>query len=614
MTQNKFFRFSRVLILMMILFLVLTTLAVAVGQENAPEAISLSQVRYVGPFTNTTNGYGGSVLIDIDVEPTAVSGFINFTNGPDVPGVLCGAGSFSGTRSGNTLSFSFVSNDPEPGCTPYNGITFNISGDIAANEIVNGSFSVPSLGQSGVFYAKQTIRSNGRFDNGSLTLDGDVYADLAYWDNSIAGYINFTGDPEDPALCGANSFTGTRNGTALTFSFLSSDYDAGCTIMDDKRFNVTANMSAHSLTDGAYYVPFYGQGGTFWTNGPASDGTPPGGNVTSPTNGATIGVGTHTISANAADNDGGVGVSYVNFWVRYDGSWHFISTDPTPPYSAQWSTPGGLQTQLIRFAIDVVDKQGNWSTTAGGTVPIYFVESSPDIQQNLLPPETRAYLNQRSLSPVGDLKCGAASAAMVLAMNGRIGRDYNSMASTANAIYQHLNPIVQVTNSLRNYNLNASYACRTPDNAWNLIKSEIDAGRPTIVLSSRVTTVGHYFVVVGYREEGNNRRMTVYDPYGSWIGTSEAYYPNSISPDSYIGRSAYYDFNAAWGYSSQYCNNGSGYLITAVPRAGFKNIEDVSLFPIIPDEVSDEPRVQGTYNGIEVVTEINVYLPVVIRP
>src|SRR5690606_24518154 len=152
-----------------------------------------SSVRYAGPFTNTTNGLGGAVIIDLNVEPTTVSGYINFTDGPDVAGVLCGAGSFSGSRSGNNFSFSFTSNDPEPGCAPYNGITYNISGRISGRELLNGSFSVPSLGQEGIFSAKQTIRSSGEFINDNFSLGGDVDLDLAVWSSTIAGYINFTG-------------------------------------------------------------------------------------------------------------------------------------------------------------------------------------------------------------------------------------------------------------------------------------------------------------------------------------------------------------------------------------------------------------------------------------
>src|SRR5690606_9621550 len=132
------------------------------------------------------------------------------------------------------------------------------------------------------------------------------------------------------------------------------------------------------------------------------------------------------------------------FWVKYDGSWHFISTDPTPPYTARWTPPAGLKSQKIRFAIDIGDKTGNVRENAGGYIVVRFIESNgSDVQENWVPREKRAYLNQRSL-PDGNVKCGAASVAMVLAMNNKIGRDYNSMANTANDIYVPLNPFWQL--------------------------------------------------------------------------------------------------------------------------------------------------------------------------
>lgn len=570
-------------------------------------------MRYAGPFTNTTLGLSGSVYLDIQVEPTTVSGYINFTDGPDVSGVLCGANSFSGARSGNTFQFSFVSDDPEPGCSITDGLTFNVSGTISGNEIINGSFSVPSLGQSGTFSAKQTLRRNGRFINDTLTADGDVYVDLALWDSSIAGYINFTGDPGDGALCGANSFTGSRNGSAISFAFRSSDPDAGCQIVDDMRFDLTGTLSENNIINGTYYVPDVSQGGTFYANGHAIDTTPPGGNITSPTADANIGGGPHTISANATDNNDGTGVSYVDFYVKYDGTWHFISTDPTSPYTAQWQTPSSLQSQQLQLAIHVVDKSGNVTYNAGGYVPVNFIESLGEpIQENWVPQDRRAYLNQRSLSPNGDIKCGAASAAMVMAMNGVIGQDYNSMATKANQIYVPYNPLRSLWQSLQNNGLVANYGCVSADSAWGTITAEIDAGRPIIVLSNKIT-IGHYFVVVGYREVNETREIIVYDPYGRWTGTYNQYDRNTTAPESYKGRWVYYDFNAVWGYSSAACTGGKGYILTAHLPNALEIAEQLNGGGLTaPDLISDEPSNIDFYAGEEIFADSQLFLPAII--
>lgn len=89
-------------------------------------------------------------------------------------------------------------------------------------------------------------------------------------------------------MCGANSFIGNRNGNAISFSLLSSDPDSGCEIVDDMRFNLNGVLSANNVTNGTYFVPAVGQGGTFWANGPATDTTIPNGNITSPSAGTNM--------------------------------------------------------------------------------------------------------------------------------------------------------------------------------------------------------------------------------------------------------------------------------------------------------------------------------------
>lgn len=590
------------------------------SQDNcANSANAGTRVRYAGPFTNTANGYGGAVIIDMDVEPTTVSGYINFTDGPDVPGVLCGAGSFSGSRSGNNFSFSFVSNDPEPGCTPYNGINMSVTGKISGNEIVNGAYNVTSLGQGGTFSAKQTIRSNGRFFNDDLSLGGDVYLDLATWNNNtIAGYINFTGEPN---LCGANSFTGTRSGNNLNFSFLSSDLDGPeCDIIDNERFNVTTILSGNSHQNGTYYLPTFGQGGTFYTNGSAADSTAPNGAVTAPTTNTNIGPGSHILKANATDNSGGTGVSYVNFKVKYDGAWHFVSTDPTPPYSVQWQTPSNLHSQQIRFAVDIVDKTGNRRSDASGTVLINFIESlGGNVNENWVTKDLNMYLNQLSLSPNGNLKCGGSSAAMVLAINNKIPSTYNNIASTANTFGQISHIYNSIKVGLENRGMATSvHRCITANNAWNIIRAEIDANRPLIVLSTRVTD-GHYFAVIGYREKNNNREIIVYDPFGKWIGVRNRYDANSTSPSSHKGYWRVYDFDDSWGYDIPpygSCSANRGHLVSAhsvgLQTSAFLTESTTPISP--PGEISDEPENIVTYEGIGDVATINVYLPMIIRP
>jgi hypothetical protein len=496
----------------------------------------------------------------------------------------------------------------------------SVTGKISGNEIVNGTYNVISLGQGGTFSAKQTIRSNGRFYNSSLTADGNVYTDLAIWTNSIAGYIDFTGDSGETGLCGANSFTGSRNGNSLSFSFLSSDPGAGCTNVDDKRFNLAANLSTNNLTNGTYYVPYFGQGGTFYTNGPATDSIAPNGMVTAPVANANIGPGSHILTANASDNSGGIGVSYVNFKVKYNGVWHFISTDPTPPYSAQWQSPANLHSQQIRFAVDIFDKSGNSKSDAGGTVLINFIESlGGNVNENWVTKDLNTYLNQLSLSPNGNLKCGGSSAAMVLAVNNKIPSIYNNIASTANTFGEISHLYYSIKPGLEKRGMATSiHSCITANNAWSIIKTEIDAGRPLIVLNTRVTD-GHYFTVIGYREKNNNREIIVYDPFGKWTGVRNRYDANSTSPNSHKGYWRVYDFDDSWGYDIPpygSCSANRGHLVsthsTGLQTSAFTNETIIPTIP--PGETSDEPETIVTYEGIGDVVTVNVYLPMIGRP
>ena len=103
------------------------------------------------------------------------------------------------------------------------------------------------------------------------------------------------------------------------------------------------------------------------------DSTPPGGEVTAPEDGATIGPGSVTFSANAWDNAGGSGVGTVEFHVGYNGGWYQVGTDTTSPYQVTWQTPSGLASQELAFTIHVIDKAGNETMDPGGYHMVNFV-------------------------------------------------------------------------------------------------------------------------------------------------------------------------------------------------------------------------------------------------
>ena len=338
------------------------------------------------------------------------------------------------------------------------------------------------------------------------------------------------------------------------------------------------------------------------------DTTSPDGQITLPNDGSTVKPGSLKIKADAWDNSGGSGVKQVEFYIMYDGAWHLVATDVGSPYEATWNTPGNLHSQKLKLAIHVTDNAENTAIDPGGVRTVNFIESQGGgVKENWVPARRRAYLNQRSLGPHGGSKCGAASAAMMLAMNGLIGRSYNSLRNTANAIYPKTIKngriwVYRITSEMRARGLNAREKYKSAKQGWKTIKSEIDAGRP-VTLLSRKTTKGHFFVVVGYREKGSSRKIIVYDPYGRWRGSFGRYNRNSKSPNSTKGRWVFYDYNAAW---------GGGWLITGRPYVRTSDTSDMSA-PGEPDPISDEPLDEVTYEGVLVDSTQFIFLPLVIR-
>jgi hypothetical protein len=256
-----------------------------------------------------------------------------------------------------------------------------------------------------------------------------------------------------------------------------------------------------------------------------------------------------------------------------------------------------------------VDNAGNVAIDPGGVRLVSYVESrAPGVDENWV--SGRAYLNQRAL-PDGDRKCGAASMAMLLAMNDLIRPDHRTLAAKANEMYPHTVAggavyVYRMRDELRQQGAESDYHADTVDQAWDRIRREIDAGRPVIVRTAQgvMTRAGHFFVVVGYRQSGTSREVISYDPYGRWLGTVSSYDRNTTDPSSYKGRWVRYDFDTVYG----------GYLITAHSAFGRASQPHSATMPSTPpDEVSDEPKNTGTYEGIRTIGDAQILLPLLLN-
>ncbi len=98
-----------------------------------------------------------------------------------------------------------------------------------------------------------------------------------------------------------------------------------------------------------------------------SDVTPPTGHISYPANNQVLTSGSVAIQATASDE--GSGVDYVEFWAYYNGAWHHLGDKSTAPYTFTWKY-SWLPHQTARLAINVVDKAGNRTDTAGGYINV----------------------------------------------------------------------------------------------------------------------------------------------------------------------------------------------------------------------------------------------------
>lgn len=510
-----------------------------------------SSVHYAGRFTNTTLNVGGSVVLEnVVITSNSISGYINFTHNPNFSSVLCGANNFTGTRSGNNFQFSFTSNDPDPGCSITHGVQYNVSGTLSGDEIINGTFSAPAFNQSGIFNAKQTIRSNGRFFNNALTLDGNVYVDLAVWSNYVAGYINFTGDAGE-TLCGAGSFVGSRSGNNISFSFLSSDPDPGCHIIDNERFDVSATLSGNNLINGVYNLPTYSQGGTFSTSGPP---------VVTPT---PVPPSPPSVPTNVQATDGSHTDKVRITWNSVSGATSYIVYRNTSN-----SSSGRVQLGTISSTTydDTSAQAGQtyhyWVRARNNAGTSGYSASNSGYRANIAP--TGKTLNVRYVDQVYAqqtaaaggiwLLCGPSSAAMLLHYKGLEQRDVFTNRQATQDLCGMMNasgtgtcssgltwhqPMINILQG-RGLNVFARYTKPT----FTEIRQSIDRNNPIIM----GLNIGHLVLVVGY--DNTNQQIIIHDPFGrkSWWNESHNWWrgatnmPHTGSPKT-VGRNIAYTYS-----------------------------------------------------------------------
>ncbi len=114
--------------------------------------------------------------------------------------------------------------------------------------------------------ANTAYNYSGTFTNTTFSRSGTVQLNIKVaTDNSISGFMDFSGKPGSDPLCGAGYIFGWRSGNNLTFTFISNDQDAECGFDRGLNFTMTASLDGNSGLAGGYTIN-NGQGGIFQTN------------------------------------------------------------------------------------------------------------------------------------------------------------------------------------------------------------------------------------------------------------------------------------------------------------------------------------------------------------
>lgn len=228
-----------------------------------------------GIFYNLNAHAGGNVAVELALQPTYALGHINFTELPSDPQPLCGAGDFSGSRNGNALSLSFVSQDQDPDCGFDHNALFTMAANTEGDGYLWGNYRSQNADGSniaeypGVFEAwtagnqPQPQSYTGVFTDTSRNVRGTVTLNLAIGAHTVAGNMNFSGLSGAPTFCGAGEFTGVNQGTAVEYSFVNTDADLGCSPNVQTRFFIDADLPQNGISLKGTYSTSNNQRGVF---------------------------------------------------------------------------------------------------------------------------------------------------------------------------------------------------------------------------------------------------------------------------------------------------------------------------------------------------------------
>lgn len=200
---------------------------VIVGMTLGTGVVKAEEFRFHGLGTNTTIEVDFLVKIVIDTsQPPTISGQFDATGFPG-GAVICGKGPLDGTMQGDTVTFTVVDQDDDPGCGS-GGQVITVTATLSdEGAVLAGAYSL-STGGGGVLDARLADGWFGEGNNLTYTRPWSATAWISERpDGVITGELDATEYSGLP-ICSRGLLVGTRIAEAIDFAFVSNDPDPGC--------------------------------------------------------------------------------------------------------------------------------------------------------------------------------------------------------------------------------------------------------------------------------------------------------------------------------------------------------------------------------------------------
>jgi len=264
---------------------------------------------------------------------------------------------------------------------------------------------------------------------------------------------------------------------------------------------------------------------------PPADTTDPFGNIITPPHQSSTGPGTLYMRADAWDNISGSGVKRVEFWVKYDGTWHRIRDEYHAPYEANWEIPADLGSQTIEVALHVVDNAGNVAIDPGGKRTVYYSRNATTAVPYFSQRDPRWISHplrgscSSACSTIGACGCTLTSAAMVFNYHGA----NRTPASLSDCMGNYACPFYWYTGAAcsNSAKFDRYYDTRSMSNAtfWSLLESLVrdqpillgmHRGYQThwvVIFDGAGNSAGNYHIHDPWPINGADMRLSAYN---SW--------------------------------------------------------------------------------------------------